>query len=450
MSEFTSRMGREIAANFRAPFSPPSSHGDNDTTALSGLSLDHDTSHTTTGGPKVNTSVLGRAFAEWKTTTNNIHNILLTEDQEKEKENAKQQKTNAKRSSRSKRKSSPPVDYQSRSFVLPQLNYVDDFLAGSPNNLPGDLNDNEDIKSNLPSGDFESVNAPEANKISHHSLQALRAQIQMLKDHDKGVTDKLLLLEAQMKELKDRRPLDEDPRFQMLHQGFLDAVASKDLAQANFQNSESNIKILQSRLQLIQADIERVVEERDGAIDKLKGHESLVADIMKERDDLADQIRAAKQMKASLKAEVASHEIRVARITEELQQGRVRAYPKGFEMMHEELLSAKEHGYNVSKSLGLSPRVVNRATRVLVPSVDQTIRPSQSLESAMSKLMDSLRKEEKDLEFEIAKKQSAYNECDPRRNKRVWKELAEEIKDLQHRRDLKREQIYAMEDIQMH
>ncbi|KAI1267538.1 hypothetical protein F5Y18DRAFT_378105 [Xylariaceae sp. FL1019] len=449
MAEFTSRLGREIAANFQAPFSPPSSHGHNDTTALSGFSLDEDTPQRTTGHDNhINTSVLGQAFADWKVSAADLRHTLLHEAEDKENSNVKQQQAKAKRSSRSKRKSSPPVDYTSRSFVLPQLNYVDDFLAGSLKGLPSDLSDKENIKSNLPLGDFESVNTPEANKINYNSLQALRAQIQTLKDHDQGVSDKVRLLEAQMQELKDRYPLFDDPRFQMMHQSFLDAVASKDLAQANFQTSESNVKVLQTRLQHIHTDLEKIVQERDGAMDKLKGHESLVTDIMKERDDLLEQVRAAKQTKASLQAEMASHEVRVARITEELQQGRVRAYSRRFEMMHEESLSAKQQGYNLSKSVGLSPQVVAHPSRVLVP--DQTIRPSESLESATSKLMDSLRKEENDLAFELAKKQSAYNECDPRKNKRVWKELAEEIKDLQFRRDLKREQIYTMEDIHGH
>ncbi|KAI0391470.1 hypothetical protein F5Y17DRAFT_440483 [Xylariaceae sp. FL0594] len=76
-----------------------------------------------------------------------------------------------------------------------------------------------------------------------------------------------------------------------------------------------------------------------------------------------------------------------------------------------------------------------------------TLRPSQNPAIALAKVMKGLKDEEKHLRTFISRKQAVYDECDAAVNKRLWKQLAGEIKTLQKRRDLKRDQIYDLQDV---
>jgi len=76
-----------------------------------------------------------------------------------------------------------------------------------------------------------------------------------------------------------------------------------------------------------------------------------------------------------------------------------------------------------------------------------TLRPSQDPAIALAKVMKGLKDEEKHLRTFISRKQAVYDECDPAINKRLWKQLDGEIKNLRKRRDLKRDQIYDLQDV---
>ncbi|KAI1177349.1 hypothetical protein F4777DRAFT_542663 [Nemania sp. FL0916] len=76
-----------------------------------------------------------------------------------------------------------------------------------------------------------------------------------------------------------------------------------------------------------------------------------------------------------------------------------------------------------------------------------TLRPSQDPAIALAKVMKGLKDEEKHIRAAIVKKQATYDKCDASTNKRLWKQLGADIKLLQKRRDLKRDQIYDLHDV---
>ncbi|KAI1323773.1 hypothetical protein F5Y16DRAFT_382836 [Xylariaceae sp. FL0255] len=78
---------------------------------------------------------------------------------------------------------------------------------------------------------------------------------------------------------------------------------------------------------------------------------------------------------------------------------------------------------------------------------DGTLRPSQDPAIALSKVMNSLRQEEKDLQYATAKKQAIYDQCDPRVHRSMQKKLYSEMEELRRRRGLKRMQIYDLYDL---
>ncbi|OTB03003.1 hypothetical protein M426DRAFT_322230 [Hypoxylon sp. CI-4A] len=77
---------------------------------------------------------------------------------------------------------------------------------------------------------------------------------------------------------------------------------------------------------------------------------------------------------------------------------------------------------------------------------DMTLRPSQDPMAALSKVIKSLRDEEDHLISQLRKKDEEYNNCDPAVHRRVWKQLDVEIAKLRKARDLKRDQIYFLND----
>ncbi|KAI8629675.1 hypothetical protein F5Y19DRAFT_431464 [Xylariaceae sp. FL1651] len=102
----------------------------------------------------------------------------------------------------------------------------------------------------------------------------------------------------------------------------------------------------------------------------------------------------------------------------------------------------------IDRPVPVTDRVKSAAPASVKEYEDQhTLRPSQDPALALAKVMKGLKDEESHIRTAIAKKQMVYDECDAAMNKRLWKKLDAEIKGLRKRRDLKRDQIYDLNDV---
>ncbi|KAI1436844.1 hypothetical protein GGR50DRAFT_175593 [Xylaria sp. CBS 124048] len=102
----------------------------------------------------------------------------------------------------------------------------------------------------------------------------------------------------------------------------------------------------------------------------------------------------------------------------------------------------------VDRPVPVTDRVKRKPSVSAYQYEDQpTLRPSQDPGIALAKVLKGLEDEERHLQIAINDKQSAYDSCNASHNKTLWKRLDAEIRVLRQRRDLKRDQIYDLNDV---
>lgn len=110
--------------------------------------------------------------------------------------------------------------------------------------------------------------------------------------------------------------------------------------------------------------------------------------------------------------------------------------------------SGKKTTVRVDRPVPVTDRAKSQPATLAHEYEDQpTMRPSQDPAIALAKVMKGLQDEEKHIRSAIARKQAVYDECDASVNRRLWKKLDADMKILQKRRDLKRDQIYDLHDV---